>query len=226
MKSEIHGTTLQTLQLSLDSGETVFSETGALLHMSPNIELQTNFKGGLGGMFKRALTGNSLALNYFTAMGGPGEVSFTTRMPGHIVALDLNGGSDIFVQRHSFLCAPEGINLSVATSFNLYGAFGGNGLVYNRMSGNGTAFMSIDGEVIRKDLGRGESMLVHPAHLAAHEEKVNVEVRRMKGFKNLLFSGDGYSLIHVTGPGTIWLHSLSIHNLAELLTEYMPNRNK
>jgi uncharacterized protein (TIGR00266 family) len=216
----IQGSTLQSLHITLNPGETVFSETGCLLSMTPNVELNTNFQGGLGGIFKRMITGNSIALNYFTATSGMGEVTFTTRLPGHIVAFEIAPHRPIYVQRHSFVCATSDVNLDVAATFNLYGFFGGNGLVINKLAGYGTAFASIDGEIIEKDLAPGESILIHPGHLAAYEETVSVDVQRMRGFKNMFFGGDGFALVRAVGPGKVWLHSLSIHNLVELLRHH------
>lgn len=222
MQYTIEGSTMQSLHVELQSGQIIYSDTGALMHMSTNVEMETRFQGGIGGMFKRAVGGNSVALNYFTARSGPGEVSFSTRMPGHILPVGL-GNTDIVVQRHSFLCASETVDLQLQTSFNFFGVFGGNGLVFNRLSGAGMAFLSIDGEVIEKELNHGDSLLIHPTHLAAYESTVRADLQKMSGVKNMLFGGDGLALIRVTGPGKVWMHSISIGHLAELLSQYMPH---
>ncbi len=221
MKYNVEGNVMQTLKIELDPGESIYSETGALQYMTPEIALQTNFTGGIGGVLKRAITGNSLTLNHFTAQGNRGIVSFTTRMPGHIVPIQTDHYGSVLVQRHSFLCAEETVQLGIAGNFGLSGFFGGNGLIYNRLSGNGMAFISVDGEVTEKELNPGETLLIHPGHLAAYEQKVKFEVQRLKGFKNMFLGGDGIFLAKVTGPGKIWMHSLSIHNLAEVLSPYM-----
>lgn len=221
MKYSVDGSVMQTVKIGLDQGESIYSETGALLYMTPEIALQTNFTGGIGGVLKRAITGNSLTLNHFTAQGNEGVVTFTTRMPGHIVPLQIDDYGSVLVQRHSFLCAEESVQFSIAGNFGLSGFFGGNGLIYNSLSGNGMAFISVDGEVTEKELNPGETLLIHPGHLAAYEQKVQFEVQRLKGFKNMFLGGDGIFLAKVTGPGKIWMHSLSIHNLAEVLSPYM-----
>lgn len=222
---QILGTTLQCLYLELQKGEKLYSETGAMLHMTDNVNLSTNFKNGIGGAIKRIISGNSIALNEFEAINGQGEVSFVTRMPGQILPLQIQPNMPLLVQRHSFLCAEQSVDFQVAFSWNLFGLFGGNGLVFNQLSGQGKAFVSIDGEILHRTLQVGESMLVHPAHLAVYDGSIQTEVRRMRGVKNLLFGNDGLALVKVTGPGNVWLHTLSIHNLAELLSHYMPTNN-
>lgn len=221
MQYEIIGSTMQSLKIDLEAGESIYSEAGSLLSMSPTVELETNFSGGLGGVFKRAITGNTAVLNHFNAKRGSGSVSFSTRMPGHIVPLQLDRYPSVHVQRHSFLCAEESVSLNIVGNMGLTGFFGGNGLIYNKLEGAGLGFISVDGEVNEIYLQPGESLLVHPGHLAAFDSRVSFEVQRLKGFKNMFLGGDGIFLAKLTGAGTIWLHTLSIHSLAEVLQPFM-----
>lgn len=221
MKYEIIGSTMQSLKIDLEDGESIYSEAGSLLSMSPTIELETNFTGGFGGVFKRAITGNTAVLNHFKAEKGAGHVSFSTRMPGHIVPLQVDRYPSVHVQRHSFLCAEESVSLNVVGNMGLTGFFGGNGLIYNKLEGNGLGFISVDGEVTEVDLAHGETILVHPGHLAAFDSSVTFEVQRLKGFKNMFLGGDGLFLAKLTGAGTVWLHTLSLHSLAEVLQPFM-----
>lgn len=224
MDYQIIGSTMQSIQLQLEKGESIYSEAGSLLSMSPTIELETNFTGGFGGVFKRVITGNSAVLNHFKAAHGNGHVSFSTRMPGHIVPLQMDRYQSVHVQRHSFLCAEESVSLNVVGNMGLTGFFGGNGLIYNKLEGNGLAFISVDGEVNEMYLQAGETILVHPGHLAAFDSRVSFELQRLKGFKNMFLGGDGMFLVKLTGAGTVWLHTLSLHGLAEVLMPYMSSR--
>ncbi|WEG12587.1 TIGR00266 family protein [Pullulanibacillus sp. KACC 23026] len=221
MDYHIKGSTMQSLQIHLEDGESIYSEAGSLLSMSPTIELNTNFTGGVGGVFKRVISGNTAVLNHFKAVKGDGHVSFTTRMPGHIVSLKMDDYRSIHVQRHSFLCAEETVALDVVGNMGLTGFFGGNGLIYNKLEGSGLAFISVDGEVEELDLNEGETLLVHPGHLAAYESRVSFEVQSMKGFKNMFLGGDGLFLVKLTGSGKVWLHTLSLHGLAEVIKPYV-----
>jgi uncharacterized protein (TIGR00266 family) len=224
MQYEIRGTVMQSLCIQLEEGEKIYSEAGSLLSMAPSIELETNFTGGITGALKRVVTGNSAVLNHFKAKDGDGHVSFSTRMPGHIVPLQMDNYDSIQVQRHSFLCAEESVKLDIIGNLGFTGFFGGNGLIYNKLQGNGLAFISVDGEVNEVHLERGESILVHPGHLAAFDSNVRFEVQRLKGFKNMFLGGDGLFLAKLTGEGTVWLHSLNLHGLGEVLSEYMPSK--
>lgn len=220
MDYQIHGTTMQTLELHLSPGESVFSETGCLMSMTPGMQMETRSPGGLGGMFRRAFSGNSLMLNVFHATHSTESVSFTTRMPGHVVPFSLKDSGRVLIQRHSFLAAEENVEFGIETTLNIGRFLGGNGLVFTYMDGEGMGFVSIDGEIVHQTLAPGESLLVHPGHIAAFSATMNYRVQRMAGVTNALFGGDGLYLVSLTGPGDIWLHSVTIHNLVHILQEY------
>ncbi|GMA56076.1 uncharacterized protein (TIGR00266 family) [Alicyclobacillus sacchari] len=220
MEYRIHGTTMQTLEVHLRAGESVFSEAGCLLSMTPGTHMETKSPGGIGGMFRRAFSGNSLFLNYFRAAREESVVQFTTRMPGHILPLSLRNYGRVIAQRHAFLCAEEQIDFGIEATLNIGRFLGGNGLVFTYLDGDGTSFLSIDGEVIERDLARGESLLVHPGHIAAFTSSIDYRVQVMQGVSNMLFGGDGVFLVQLTGPGRVWMHSLTIHNLVHIIQEY------
>lgn len=216
MRYKIEGTTMQTLLLEMDRGDEAFSESGCLLMMTAGIRMSTT-SGGLGGMIARKLTGNSLFLNTFAAEQSAQQVMFATRMPGHILPFDMGSQNAIIVQQHAFLCGEHGVDYKIGFTLKLGRFMGGNGLIFNRIRGDGMAFVSIDGEVVERQLQAGESILVHPGHIAAFSDGMKYEAKVMKGIKNILFGNDGLYLIRLTGPGHVWMHGLSIHNLQEIL---------
>lgn len=220
MEYRIHGNVMQTLEVDINPGETLFSEAGCLISMTPGTQMETKMPGGIGGMFRRAFSGNSLLLNYFRATRDKETVQFTTRMPGHILALPLHQYGKVIVQRHAFLCAEERVDFGIEATLNIGRFLGGNGLVFNYLNGDGTGFISVDGEVIERDLARGESLLVHPGHIAAFTSNIDYKVQAMQGVTNMFLGGDGLYLVRLTGPGRIWLHSLTIHNLVHVIQEY------
>ncbi|WP_273366748.1 AIM24 family protein [Alicyclobacillus herbarius] len=142
MDYRIEGSTMQTLVISLRRGEAVYSETGCLLMMTDGIRMSTK-GGGLGQMLARGLSGNSLFLNVFEAMDDDEEVMFTTRLPGHILALDMRQMYEVVLQRHAFLCAEDGVDYQTAFTLKTGRLMGGNGLVFNTVRGEGMAFVSI-----------------------------------------------------------------------------------
>jgi uncharacterized protein (AIM24 family) len=102
------------------------------------------------------------------------------------------------------------------------GVFGGSGLVLQHLSGQGTAWIELSGELMVKDLSAGETLRVHPGHVGAFQTSVNFEITTVPGIKNMIFGGDGIFLACLTGPGRVWLQTLPIARLAHELMEYMP----
>ncbi len=195
--------------------------------MSASIQMTTHtqFAGGGGffGAFKRVVGGGSLFMTEYRAYGAPGEVAFATRVPGHIVPVPVGNGYEYLLHRHGFLCATDGVQLTVGFQQSLgAGIFGGDGFILQKVTGQGTAWFELSGEVIIKDLAPGELLRVHPGHVGAFQTSVAFEIQRIPGLKNMIFGGDGIFLAALTGPGRVWLQTLPIQRLAHQLQEYMP----
>jgi uncharacterized protein (TIGR00266 family) len=226
MDHKILGTTLPVLEMQLQPGESVIAVSGELSWMSASIDLQTTTGsggGGLGGLFKRVAGGGSLFMTKYTAQGAPGLLAFATKMPGHILPVEIGQGADYLVHRHGFMCGTEGIDVSAAFQQSLgAGIFGGDGFVLQKVSGSGQAWIELSGEVVPYTLAAGETLRVHPGHVGMFDSTISFEITRIKGIRNMLFGGDGIFLAALTGPGRIWLQSLPISNLAHALMPYLP----
>jgi uncharacterized protein (TIGR00266 family) len=223
MNHRIIGTTLPVLELQLNPGDSVIAVSGELSWMSQSIEMQTTTgASGVVGIFKRLAGGGSLFMTEYTAQGAPGILAFATRMPGHILPVDLSAGKVYMIHRHGFLCGTRGVELSVGFQQSLgAGIFGGDGFLLQKLSGAGEAWVELDGEVIPYDLAAGETLRVHPGHVGMFEATVRFEISRIKGIRNMLFGGDGIFLAALTGPGRVWLQSLPLSNLAHALSPYL-----
>jgi uncharacterized protein (TIGR00266 family) len=225
MEHRIIGTTLPVLELQMAAGESVVAVSGELSWMSQSIVLQTTSglsSGGLGSLFKRVVGGGSLFMTQYTAQGAPGLLAFATKMPGHILPIELGRGGDYLVHRHGFLCGTEGVQLSMGFQQSLgAGIFGGDGFLLQRVTGTGQAWVELDGEVIPYTLAPGETLRVHPGHVGMFDASVNFGITRIQGIRNMLFGGDGIFLAQLTGPGRIWLQSLPLSNLAHALRPYL-----
>ena len=224
MEFQIIGTTLQAVILELDPGETVYSESGGMAWMSGNITMQTSGRGGgLGGMFKRAISGESLFLVEYTSQGGKSIVSFASDFPGKIVPVYLGEGQQMIAQRTAFLCAEKTVTLDIAFRRKLgAGFFGGEGFVMQRLTGPGIAFVCLDGEIMEYTLGPDQLLKVDTGHVAMYEPTVSFDIEMMKGFRNILFGGEGLFLATLRGPGRIWLQTMPTMNLAKAIAEYLP----
>jgi uncharacterized protein (TIGR00266 family) len=228
MQSRIQGTTMPVLELLLEPNESVISEAGELSWMSSSIQMTTHTQmaggGGFFGAIKRVVGGGTLFMTEYRAIGAAGEVAFATKVPGHIVPVEVSGGHEYYIHRHGFLCATSHIQLGVGFQQSLgAGIFGGDGFILQKVSGTGMAWLELSGELIVKDLAPGEMLRVHPGHVGAFQGTVSFQITRVPGIRNMIFGGDGIFLAALTGPGRIWLQTLPISRLAHQLMQYMPS---
>ena len=163
MQSRIVGTTMPVLELLLEPGESVISEAGELSWMGQSIAMTTHTQFGGGGGFlgaiKRMAGGGSLFMTEYQAQGYAGEVAFATKIPGHILPLEIGPGHEYLVHRHGFLCATPQIQLGVGFQQSLgAGIFGGDGFLLQKLTGHGTAWLELSGEVVVRDLRPGETL--------------------------------------------------------------------
>ncbi len=226
MQSRITGTTMPVLEFMLDANDAIISEAGELSWMGSTIQLTTHTQfagGGLFGVLKRVAGGGSIFMTEYRAIGGPGELAFATKLPGHIVPVEVSPGHEYMIHRHGFLCATSQIQISVAFQQSLgAGIFGGDGFLLQRLSGQGTAWLELSGELVTRDLLPGETLRVHPGHVGAFQVSVSFQITTVPGIKNMIFGGDGIFLASLTGPGRVWLQTLPISKLAHALAPYLP----
>jgi len=227
MRNQIVGTTMPVLEFVLEPSDSIISEAGQLSWMGSSIQMTTHTQlgggGGVWGALKRVAGGGTLFMTEYRAMGAPGQVAFATKLPGHIVPIEVGAGREYMIHRHGFLCSTPNVQIGVGFQQSLgAGIFGGRGFVLQRITGQGTAWIELSGELIVKDLQAGELLRVHPGHVGAFQTSVNFEITTIPGIKNLIFGGDGIFLASLTGPGRVWLQTLPIAKLAHELMEYMP----
>lgn len=224
MEYQIIGTTMQAVIMELDPGETVYSESGGMAWMSANILMQaTGRGGGLGGFLKRAVSGESLFFTEYTSQGGKGIVAFASELPGKIVPVALGPGQSVITQRDAFLCAEKTVQLDIHFRRRLgSGFFGGEGFIMQKLTGPGIAFVCLDGEIMEYDLGPGQMLKVDTGYVGMFEPTVTFDVEMVKGFKNILFGGEGLFIASLQGPGRVWLQTMPTMNLAKALAPYLP----
>ena len=231
MQSRIVGTTMPVLEFLLQPNDCVISEAGELSWMSTSIQMTTHTQmaggGGFFGALKRVAGGGSLFMTEYRAYGAPGEVAFATRVPGHIVPVEVQQGLDYYVHRHGFLCATAQVQIGVGFQQSLgAGIFGGDGFLLQHVTGIGMAWLELSGEVIVKDLAPGEMLRVHPGHVGAFQSSVSFQITRIQGIRNMIFGGDGIFLAALTGPGRVWLQTLPISKLAHQLQPYLSTEGR
>ena len=231
MQNRIIGTTMPVLEFTLEPNESIISEAGELSWMTSSIQLTTHTQmgggGGLFGVLRRVAGGGTLFMTEYRAMGAAGEIAFATKVPGHILPVEIGPGHEHMVHRHGFLCATPQVNIGVGFQQSLgAGIFGGDGFLLQKISGQGVAWLELSGEVILKELRPGETLRVHPGHVGAFQSSVSFQITTVPGIKNMIFGGDGLFLASLTGPGKVWLQTLPISKLAHQLMEYMPSSER
>ena len=194
--------------------------------MSPNMKMETTSNGGIGKALGRMFAGEALFQNRYTAEGGTGLIAFASSFPGQIMARQISPGNELIVQKQGFLAAEAGVELSVFFQKKLgAGFFGGEGFIMQRLSGQGMAFLEFDGHVVQYDLQPGQQIVVDTGYLAAMESTCSMEIKTVPGLKNMVFGGEGVFNTVVTGPGRIWLQTMPISNVADLILKFMPPKS-
>jgi uncharacterized protein (TIGR00266 family) len=222
MRFEISGTVMQTVSIDLDPGETVYSQTNCMAWMSDNIQMNTHTGGGFFAGLKRTLSGGSLFVTEFSATGA-GHIAFAPRFPGTVIAKTLGPGESLVCRKETFLCAEQSVQLEIAWQQRVgAGFFGGQGFILQRVTGPGVVWLDLSGEVVERTLAPGERLLVHAGHVGVQEPTIQFDIQLVRGFRNLLFGGEGLFLATLQGPGRVWLQSMPIMNLAEEIARYMP----
>lgn len=220
MRYEIKGKPLPVVECYLEAGESMQCDGGAMSWMSPNMKMET-LGGGIGGVFSKAFSGQKMFSNKYTAEGKEGMIGFASNFPGDILAVELHDGKDIVCQKSIYLAATEGIKRSIFFQKKLgAGFFGGEGFIMQRMTGEGTIFLKVDGSTVTKELAAGEQIVVDTGHVAIIDSSCSIDIVTVKGVKNVFLGGEGLFNTVVTGPGRVILQTMPICQLANTLGAY------
>lgn len=224
MKYEIKGGAFPVVICHLEDREKMITEKGAMVWQTTNISMDTK-GGGLGKMFSKAFSGEAMFQNIYTAKGS-GMIAFGSSFPGKILPLEISPSKEMIVQKKAFLASEAGVELSIHFSKKMgAGFFGGEGFIMQRLSGNGTAFIEIDGELVEYDLAPGQELLVDTGYVAGFESTVKMDIRQVEGIKNKFLGGEGFFNTLLTGPGKIWLQTMPISNVAQAVQPFIVTSN-
>ena len=231
---KIYGDDMQVVAITLDPGETVIAEAGAMNWMDPDISFESKMGDGskpekdwLGKILdagKRVLTGESVFMTHFTNTGtGQKEVSFAAPYPGKIIPVDLDTyGGQLLCQKDSFLCAAKGTEVSIAFTKRFgTGFFGGEGFILQKLLGDGMVFMHAGGTIVKRELNN-QSLLIDTGCIVAFTSGLSYDIERVKSLKSMFFGGEGMFLAKLTGTGTVYLQSLPFSRLADRILMNAP----
>ncbi|MBR4257158.1 MAG: TIGR00266 family protein [Clostridia bacterium] len=218
MKYSIEGNPFPVVICNLENGEKMISEGGGMSWMTPNMKMETSSNGGAGKAIGRLFAGESLFQNIYTAEGGPGQIAFAAHLPGTIKAIQITPDKPMIAQKSAFLACEKSVNLSVHFQKKLgAGFFGGEGFIMQKLTGNGIAFVEVDGHAMEYELAAGQQMVLSTGFLALMEATCTMDIVTVKGAKNMLLGGEGFFNTIVTGPGKIVVQTMPAANLRDAL---------
>ena len=223
MKFKIEGDLLQTLEILLDPGESVFTESGGMAWMQGAVEMKTSARGGVMASLGRKLAGESIFMTTYTAGGSGGMIVFTPEAPGKVVLKELAAGESIICQKDSFMVAQSSVKLEIFFQKKLgAGLFGGEGFILQKVTGPGAVFIEIPGDVRSYTLEANQTMRVDPGHIAMFEPSIAYDIEMVKGIKTMLFGGEGLFFAKLRGPGVVWIQSMPLSRLANRIYQAAP----
>ena len=224
MKYSIEGGALPVVIVQMDPGETLISEAGARTWSRGPVATESKAEGGVGKSLGRMFTGESLFMSRYTAQG-PAEVAFASSFPGRIIARELQPGESIICQKSAFMAATYGVELAVHFQKKLGAGFvGGEGFIMQRITGPGLVFLELDGHCVEYNLAASEQIVCDTGVLALMDMTCQMDVQMVKGIKNVLFGGEGLFDTIITGPGKVFLQTMTIAQLAKLMVPFLPNK--
>lgn len=225
MEYQLIGDVMPAVEVRMQSGEAMYTQSGGMVWMSEGIKMDTNTNGGVLKGFTRKFAGESMFMATYSATVDNATIAFASTVPGKIMPIDMVNGPMI-CQKNAFLCAQPSVTLN--TIFNKKigaGLFGGEGFILQELVGAGMAFLEIDGDVVVKDLQPGEVIKIDTGNVVAFSKGMNYEIERIKGLKNIFLGGEGLFLTKLTGPGRVILQTQNMSEFAGRIAKYMVTSN-
>ncbi len=226
MQYEIIGKTVPAVEITLDRGESMYTQSGGMIWQTEGIEMKTNTKGGLMKGLGRMLSGESLFMATYSAYQDGAKIAFGSTVPGDVIAVNLTGTPGIIAQKRAFLCAQDGVDVSITLTKKFSaGLFGGEGFILEDISGSGYAFLEVDGDQVVRELAPGEVLKVDTGNVVAFDKTVRYEIETVKGLGNIFFGGEGLFLTKLVGPGRVVLQTQNFNDFAGRIISMMPSRS-
>lgn len=216
---EITGGNLPVVKCKLNKRETMVTQSGGMSWRTKDFRITTRGRGGLGKMLGRALAGESLFQNIYTALDNGQEIAFASSFPGEIMPVELGTGKSLIIQKQSFLAAEEDVTIGTYLQEKISsGLFGGEGFIMLRLSGKGMAFLEVTGSLHEHTLRKGEKLIVSTGHIVALDSSCGMSIEKAGNAKNMLLGGEGFFNTVITGPGKVYTQSMPLRKLRQTLT--------
>lgn len=225
MEYKVVGKVVPAVEVTLQRGETVFTQSGGMSWQSAGIEMSTNTRGGLMKGIGRMFAGESLFIAHYTASVDGAKITFASNVAGSVVPVDVSNAQGLILQKGAFMCAQDSVNLETVFTKKLSaGFFGGEGFILQRLTGSGMAFLEVDGDMIQMDLQPGEVLKVDTGNVVAFTPSVAYDIETIKGMGNILVGGEGLFLTKLTGPGRVFLQTMNYAEFIGKIAAAIPSR--
>jgi uncharacterized protein (AIM24 family) len=210
MEFKISGEIAQVVKLNFAPGDAVWASKGALMAYSRGMQWNLRLPGGLGGAVRRSLSGEGVTLTYLETTAADQYALLASNAPGHLELWDLQTDGPVTTTRGSFLAAwGSDIDITVTIARRAGAAlFGGAGLFLQQISGTGKVLVHASGDFYERRLADGEEILVSTGNLAAFSSQVDYDIQGVGGCRKMLFSGEGFFMTRLAGPGRVLLQTL------------------
>lgn len=225
MRYEIIGKTVPVVEVTLNRGESMYSQRGGMSWQTEGVNMTTNARGGVMKSLGRMFTGESIFMNTYTAGVDGAKVAFATTVPGDIVPINVGENNGFTIQKNAFLCAEPGVDIQIAfTKRFTAGLFGGEGFILQKATGNGMLFLEVDGDPVERILAPGEVLKVDTGNVVGFESTVSYEIETIKGLGNIFLGGEGLFLTKLVGPGRVIIQSQNFGDFAGRILGLMPKK--
>ena len=227
MKYEIkYKPSYSMLVVSLEKGETITGEAGAMTYMDTTIEPHTRKreKSLLGSLGMSIIGRQSFWVNDYAAVAGPGEVGLVSAPVGDIETLEVKPNQGYIIQKSAYLASTQDVDLDIKWEGFTKGLFG-QGLFMIKASGNGMLFINTFGAVDKHTLRSGQTIIVDNFHLVAFSDTCKYKVTKFGGLKETLLGGEGL-VTQITGPGDVYIQTKNLKEFVDWLWTLMEPRVK
>lgn len=206
-------------------GESMYTQSGGMAWMTEGVEMETSTQGGLLKGVGRMFAGESMFMANYTSTKQGATIAFASTVAGEIMPINVGEMGGLICQKGAFLCAEPAVKLNVTFTKKLSsGFFGGEGFILQEITGQGMAFLEIDGDKIVKELAPGEVIKVDTGNVVAFEKGVGYEVEMVKGLKNIVLGGEGLFLTKLIGPGKVILQTQNFAEFAGRIARMIPSK--
>ncbi|MCR5204167.1 MAG: TIGR00266 family protein [Lachnospiraceae bacterium] len=228
MKFRIIGNVVPAVEVFFEQpGEEMITQSGGMAWMSDGVSMTTDTNGGALAGIGRMLAGESIFMAHYKASKAGSTIAFATTVPGKVVPIKMKDHPNgLICQKGAFLCSQASVRLDIEFTRRFStGLFGGEGFILEKLTGQGSAFLEVDGDMVEKELAPGEIIKVDTGNVVAFQNGMPYEIETVQGFKNILFGGEGLFLTRITGPGKVILQTQNINDFVKSLSSMLPSRN-